>query len=106
MPAWHGPHFDAPPSGHRVPTSFAWADVFPNMFESVSRRRDLNESRCDPRQYQRGEPRVQFHLNRRLLASKKLSEATGEGPLPSWKLAHEVKKTAPRKPRQRVRAAW
>jgi len=43
--------------------------------------------RRDPRQYLRGEPRVQFHLNRRLLASKKMSGPAGEGPIPDWNVA-------------------
>ena len=40
-----------------------------------------------------GNPRVQFHLNRRFLARRLLSETTGEGPLPDWKLARSVKKS-------------
>jgi len=61
--------------------------------------------RRDPRQYLRGEPRVQFHLNRRFLARKLLSGTTGERPLPDWNVAHEVKETALSKPRRWVRAA-
>jgi hypothetical protein len=34
--------------------------------------------RRDPRQYLRGEPRVQFHLNRRFLRRKLLSGTAGE----------------------------
>ena len=74
---------------HRAPPKHA--------LKRYSRRRELHESkRRDPRQYLRGEPRVQFHLNRRFLRRKLLSEAAGERPLPDWNVAHGVKKNGPK----------
>ena len=80
-------HFDTPPSGacdlrlsldHRVRA--IRCALSKHALKGISRRRDLYESkRRDPRQYLRGEPRVQFHLNRRFLRRKILSGATGEG---------------------------
>ena len=53
---------------------------FPNMSEKCSLVDPIFMSqRRDPRQYLQGEPRVQFHLNRRFLARKLLSGTTGEG---------------------------
>ena len=50
----------------RLTTAFARYDcaLSKHALKGISRRRDLYESkRRDPRQYLRGEPRVQFHLN-------------------------------------------
>ena len=57
--------------------------------EKLSRRRDLHESvAVIPSGYYMGNPRVQFHLNRRFLRRKLLSGGAGEfGLLPGWKIA-------------------
>ena len=41
-----------------------------------------------------GNPRVQFHLNSTFPGREKYCQrTTGEGPLPDWNVAHEVKKS-------------
>ncbi len=50
--------------------------------------------RRDPRQYLRGEPRVQFHLNTTFPGRENtVRERSGEEPIPNWKLAHRVKES-------------
>jgi hypothetical protein len=101
MPATHGPHFDIPPSGagdlrlslDHCFTLF-WQRAFNTSSESVLLVDVIYMSqRRDPRQYLHGEPRVQFHLNRRFLRRKILSGTTGEEPFPDWNVAHCVKKS-------------
>ena len=94
-------HFDVPPSGINLyvfrlrPTYRLTARELRERLwrlqtglKKFSRRRDLHESGAViPHRTAGGTRESSFTINRRFLARKILSGATGEGPLPDWKLA-------------------